>query len=209
MRISKIGVLLLALSAGSQAAMVPSNTIGNNPQKEQLCATRAKIKPVPFEIDPEYVKRVRELHPDATFVAEDGLASQLIQCMLRPGTGRFEQDSSMPEGQVWRLPKPAQFKPSVNTNEGMALAAKACLFEASTKLVRPNLDHTVPISVQEVQKQSRLYPLGKMIGGAKVERYDVVVTGKAFYKSQGPDLDAVEFTCLFTPMLEQKGFATK
>lgn len=207
MRFLFLAFFALTICGLAKAEMLPSSAIGNDPQKEQLCASRAKVQPVPFEIDPGYVKRERAMYPDATFIADDNVAQQLIVCILRPGTGRFEPDISMPEGNIWRLPKPQQFQPSVNSQAGIAKAAKACLAVASTKITRSSLDHSVSTGVQEVQKRSPMYPLGKTIGGAKIERYDVAVTGKSFYKSGGPDLDTVNFTCLFSPMLVLKGFA--
>jgi hypothetical protein len=42
------------------------------------------------------------------------------------------------------------------------------------------------------------------IGGITVERFDVVTTGTAIYKTGGIDMDAIDFTCLFSPMLEVK-----
>jgi hypothetical protein len=81
----------LAMYSGlARAEMVSSESIGNDPVKERLCATRAKGKAVPFEIDLKYVASARARHPDTTFVAIDGSSPQLVECYLREGTGKYE-----------------------------------------------------------------------------------------------------------------------
>jgi hypothetical protein len=47
------------------------------------------------------------------------------------------------------------------------------------------------------------------IAGNTAESYDIMVHGNAFYKLPGPDLDEVNFTCLFSPMLELKAIQLK
>ena len=48
-----------------------------------------------------------------------------------------------------------------------------------------------------------------LIGSVKVEPFDVVTTGSALYRTEKPDLDRVNFTRLFSPMLEVKGIEFK
>lgn len=50
---------------------------------------------------------------------------------------------------------------------------------------------------------------GNLIAGEKAERYDVAVEGTSFYKSSGPDLAAVKFTCLLSRALEVKAVQLK
>ena len=203
-----VGGLLLT-SGVAKAEMVRNDAIGNDPDKEALCASRAKGKPVPFEIDRRYVARARSQHPDITFVAIDGMSPQLVECYLREGTGKYEPASLSPQQDFWQLIKPPQFKPGINTSKGTQMAAKACLEAAPTKIGRPNFDHIVHSSVVEVSLGSPRYHPGASIAGEKAERYDIAVTGTSFYKSAGPDLEAVNFTCLLSPMLLVKAIQFK
>ena len=52
-------------------------------------------------------------------------------------------------------------------------------------------------------------PAGKSIAGQKADRYDIVIMGKSFYKSAGPDLAAVKFTCLLSRALDVKAVQLK
>src|SRR5579863_10508819 len=91
-----VGCLLL-FSTTATAQMIRNDAVGNDPAKEKLCAARTSGPKVPFEIDSGYVARARALHPDATFIAVDGISPQLVECFLREGTGRYEPDSYSPE----------------------------------------------------------------------------------------------------------------
>ena len=195
---------LALFSCIAEAGMVRNDAIGNDPAREKLCAARAKGKPVPFEIDPAYVQRTRGFNPDATFIAIDQTTPQLVECHLRPGTGRFEPASFSPEQGYWHLLRPQQFQPGINTPKGREMAANVCLEAAPSKIGRPDFDHSVYSSVTEVNKASPRYRAGALIAGVKAERYDIAVEGTSFYKSSGPDLTAVEFTCLLSPMLDIK-----
>lgn len=207
-----VGVLCLA-SEFAQAKMVPNNTIGNDPAKEALCASRAHVMvgpgpQVPFEIDSDYVASVRQLDSDTTFIVIDGASPQLVQCFLRSSNGRFEPHVWGPENPHWHVIKPRQFEPSINTSEGSDIASDRCRKVAEEKMKRPDFDNArADVAVVEVNLGSPLYYPGAIIGGQKAKRYDVVVKGTTFYKSTGPDLLAVNFECLFSPMLELKGFA--
>lgn len=195
---------LCLLSGLARAEMVMNDSIGNDPAKETLCAERAKKilpgKMVPFEIDTRYLASVRSNHPDAVFISIQG---QLIQCHLRQGTGRYEPNTLSPEQWFWRTIKPKGFEPGIRTDVGRSMAARACLEAAPSKINRPNFDHSVYSSVEELHEPREL------IGGKKAASYDIAVRGFAFYKSSGPDLVAVKVTCLFSPMLELKAFQFK
>lgn len=206
--------ILLLTSGFASADMVLNNSINNDPVKEKICASRAKGKTVPFEIDSDYVARIRSLYPDATFIAVNG---QLIECHLREGSGRFEVDSFTPEGNFWQLIKPKQFKPSVRTQEGQSIAFKICSESYLSKSNKKGFDHSVISSITEgsfveigVPKyKSKIKSKDTFVAGKKVERYDVVIQGKAFYKPANPDLTTVNFVCLLSPMFEVKAVQFK
>jgi len=201
---------VLLLSPGlAGAQMVRNDSIGNDPDKEKLCASRAKGAPVPFEIDSRYVARARSTHPDATFIAIDGISPQLVECYLREGTGRYEPASFSPEQSYWRLIRPKQFEPGINTNRGRTMAANICLEAAPTQVNRPNFSHSVYSSVVEIALSGPRYRPGLSVGNKKAERYDIAVEATLFYKSSGPDLAAVKVTCLLSPMLEVKAVQFK
>lgn len=196
-----IGIFyFLALSGIARAELVPSESIGNNPENEKLCASRAKIKPVPFLIDPAYVTRARARNPDVVFIASDN--GYLIDCYLREGTGRYEPASYGGDPAYFSLIKPKQFEPGIHTDKGIAMAANTCLEAVPAKINKPNFDHIVRMAVVEIDNSGPLYRAGLVIGGKKAARYDIAVTGASFYKSSGPDLIAVNFTCLLSPMLD-------
>ncbi len=208
---------LLLASGIANAEMVLNNTIGNDPAKEKLCATRAmKTMPgkiVPFEIDSDYVASSREYHKDATFIAIDnGSSPQLVECFLREGTGRFEPDTISPDEQrYWHSIKPKMFEPGMKTDEGRSMAANVCMEAVKSKSKRSGFDHIVYSSVIEVPLSAtgKSIRAGTIIGGKKAERYDIVVQGTSFYKSSKPDLTAVNFTCLLSPMLDVKAIQSK
>jgi len=191
------------------AQMKRSDAIGNDPAKEQLCASRAKAKTLPFEIDSRYVARERLLHPDATFIAIDGISPQLVECYLREGTGLYEPASYSPEQSFWHLIKPKQFQPGINTQKGISMAANVCLEAARTRISHPNFDHSVYSDVVEINIGSPLFHPGALIAGRRAERYDIAVEGTSFYKSSGADLTAIKFTCLLSPTLELKAIQLK
>ncbi|CAB3817027.1 hypothetical protein LMG26788_00068 [Achromobacter pulmonis] len=209
MRCLSLGLGLLLFSCVAQAEMIRNDAIGNDPQKEKLCASRTKGQAVPFEIDSRYLKSARSFNPDATFIAIDGISPQLVQCHLREGTGKYEPASYSPEANYWRLIRPKQFKPGIDTDKGKAMAAKVCVDAAPAKINRPNFDHSVYSNVVEISIGGPRYRPGASIAGTKAERYDIAVEGTSFYKSSGPDLAAVTFTCLLSPMLAIKGIQFK
>ena len=203
-----VGCLLFSATF-VRAQMVPSDSIGNDPAKQRLCALRAKAKTVAFEIDSRYVVSARSIHPDATFIATDGTSPQLIECYQREGTGRFEPDSYSPEQGYWHLIRPKGFTPGINTQIGISMAAKTCLDAAQGKINRPHFDHSVYKSVVEINIGSPLYHPNASIAGARAERYDIAVMGTSFFKSSGPDLTAINFTCLLSPELNVKAIQFK
>lgn len=201
---------MFCLSGAVHAEMISSDAIGNDPVKVKLCAARAKAKPVPFEIDSRYVDISRSQHPDSTFIAIDGSSPQLIECFLREGTGRFEPNSMTPEQKFWHLAGLQQEGIATSTSDGMAIATRRCLDAVPEKINRPGFDHgVITSSVIAVKQGAPSYSVGTNIGGIKAQRHDAVVTGHAFYKSSGPDLETVNFTCLLSPSADLKAIQFK
>lgn len=205
--------ILLLTSGLANAGMVLNDSIGNDPAKEKLCASRAKVKnTVPFEIDSDYVARARLDYPDATFIAEDeGYEPHLIECELRSGTGRFEPAFIYGEENYWHTIKPKMFAPGINTPAGQSMAVNVCFEAVLSQSNRSEYDHSVYSVVQElgVHNAGVLFSAGTIIAGKKAERYDIVVQGTSFYKPANPDLTAVNFTCLLPPMLDVKAIQFK
>lgn len=204
-----LSIFVLMASVSAHSEMVPGNSIGNDPAKERLCADRAKVKPVPFEIDSDYVAAARARDPDVTFIAWDAISPQLVECRLNAGSGKYGPVSFSPEQRFWHLKRPEQFKPGINTSQGQIIAAKACLDIAPDKIGRPDFNNVVQKGIVEINLSSPLYRPGFKVGTKKAERYDIVVMGTSFYKTKGPDLAAVEFTCLLSPMLDLRSFQFK
>ena len=186
------------------AEMVSSDSIGNDPEKMKICATRAKVKSVPFEIDTKYVERTRALDPETIFIASDGISPQLIECKLNAGSGKFEPSGMSPEQSFWHLPRPKQHVPGINTSKGMTEAANVCMDAVPPKINRPNFDHVIYKIVMEVGPGVPKYQPGVRYSGVVSDRYDVIVLGSAFYKTLGIDLLAINFTCLLSPLFELK-----
>jgi hypothetical protein len=189
--------------------MVSNSAIQNDPTKEALCVKRAKVKkPVPFLIDQDYVNRTRAAHPDTTFIAEDGIIPELIECRVKEETGVYELDSLSSEGNpFWHLVRPEQFAPGIHTVAGRVQADDVCCKVAREKVNREGFDHSFGYTgdVDEITLDvGPWYLPGVKVAGMKAERYDIAVVGKLFYKSSGPDLTAFRVSCLFSPMLEVK-----
>lgn len=102
-------------------------------------------------------------------------------------------------GETVPLPiDPGYFGRIQNLGIGTLLKAQIlCPLGARSKIVLPRFDHTDEARATEV-------PSGTLIAREAVERDDVVLRGTAFYKSSGPGLTPVGYTCLFSPMLGVK-----
>jgi hypothetical protein len=150
------------------------------------------------------------------------MTPQLVTCFLREGTGRFEPDSYFPESPVFeRAPKgsiwsfhtirPKGFDPGINTNAGREMAANVCMKAVQEKSSKTDFDHIVYQSVIQVPGSATGTAIraDSLIAGTKANRYDIVVEGKSFYKSSGPDLKAVSYRCLLSPMLDVKAIQFK
>jgi hypothetical protein len=203
---------LVFVSVVANGQMVSNSTIQNDPAKETLCARRAKVKPVPFLIDQNYAESTRAVHPDTTFIAEDGVIPELIECRVNGSTGKYEPDSLTSENSSWHLPRPQQFTPSIETAAGQIKAADVCLKAARDRVNREGFDHSFSpgAGVYEINLNvGPWYNPGVRFAGMKAERYDIAVEGKLFYKSSGPDLDAVRVSCLLSPTFEVKSIQAK
>jgi hypothetical protein len=138
--------VLLTVLVVARGGMIRNDSISNDPAKEKLCIERAgsaglgKVKIVPFEIDSDFLARARSPqyggNPKKTFIAvESSLTSQLIECDVNPGTGRYgPMVLSSERPGVWRLIKPKQFEPGIDTREGIAMAGNACRQAAQLKI---------------------------------------------------------------------------
>jgi hypothetical protein len=210
---SLVFAAMIPASAVANGQMVSNGTIQNDPAKEALCAKRAKANPVPFLIDQNYVATVRALHPDTTFIAQDGVIPELIECRVSESTGRYEPDAlDSADSAYWSLVHPQQFTPGIGTTAGQVMAANACMKAAKEKVNRDGFDHSFSptMSVYEINLDvTPGHRPGASIAGMKAERYDIAVAGKLFYKSSGPDLDAVSVSCLLSPTLDVKSIQTK
>jgi hypothetical protein len=210
------GLLVFLVFAGSRVfasmvangQMVSNSAIQNDPAKEALCAKRAKVKPVPFLIDQNYVNSTRAAHPDTTFIAEDGIIPELIECRADEQTGVYEAVSlGSREYRFWSLVRPQQFAPGIHTAAGQVQADDVCFKAAREKVNRQDFDHSFGYTtdVNEITLNvAPWYLPGVKVAGMKAERYDIAVVGKLFYKSSGPDLTAFRATCLLSPALEVK-----
>lgn len=213
-KLLQLTVPLVILGASQvQAGMISSQELGNDPAKARLCVSRVKMvqgKSVPFFIDSQYVKSARSINPDTTFIAIDGISPQLVECYLRRGTGRYEPASYKPLSKTWRLAStPQKFEPAVGTMKGREIAGNICKDAAVSNINRSGYDHYGLTRVVEIEKGSPAFSPGKMFAGKKAQRDDVVVEGTAFYAANGPDMAAVKFTCLLSPMLDVKAVKIK
>jgi hypothetical protein len=206
------GSMVLA-SMAANGQMVSSNAIQNDPAKESLCAKRAGIKkPVPFVIDQGYVNSVRAASPATTFIAEDGVIPELIECRVSESTGVYELDTLSPQqDQLWHLVRPEGFVPGIHTAAGQVQADDVCFKAAREKVNREGFDHSFDYmtDVNEITLNvTPWYRPGAKVAGRKADRYDIAVEGKLFYKpsgsDSGADLTAFRVSCLLSPALEVK-----
>jgi hypothetical protein len=205
----------LAVSASlfANAQLVANSAIQNDPAREALCAKRARVKPVPFLIDQDYVNRARAAHPETTFIAEDGAIPELVECRVNQQTGIFELDTltSQAVPSFWSLVRPQQFAPGIHTAAGQAQADDVCFKAAREKVNREDFDHSFGFTtgVNEITLNvAPWYRPGVNVAGVKAERYDIAVVGRLFSKSSGSDLTAFRVACLLSPTLEVKAVQT-
>ncbi|MGA2218673.1 MAG: hypothetical protein ABSG51_11340 [Terracidiphilus sp.] len=204
-------IVFASMAANGQ--MVSNSAIQNDPAKEALCAKRAGVKQtVPFLIDQAYVNNVRAAHPDTTFIAEDGIIPELIECRVSEKTGVFELDALSSEvNSYWHLVRPEPFVPGNDTANWQMQADNACFKAAREKVNRQDFDHSFgyPTDVNVITLDvAPWYRPGVRVAGAKAGRYDVAVVGKLFYKASGADLTGYRTTCLLSPALEVKAVQT-
>jgi hypothetical protein len=188
--------------------MVPNSAIQNDPAKEALCAKRAKVRPVPFLIDQSYVNITRAAHPDTTFIAEDGILPELIECRASDHSGAHALDAlSSEENAYWHLVRPEALAPGYQTAAWQVQADNVCFKAAREKVNREQFDHsfgyTTDVNVITLNVAPWYLP-GVKVAGMKAERYDIAAVGKLFYKSSGADLTSYRATCLLSPTLEVK-----
>lgn len=193
MKASILAILPALIIQQAIADMVPSSEIENKKSLETLCAKRSKTTQVKFFIDRDYLASERSTDADATFIASESLG--LVKCRTNSATGKFGPVSYSPEQWYWRKDKPQQHNPSFNTKRGKEIAEASCLDAASETMPKDGLIRVVVIGSSEG---------GHLSSGRKAGQYDVVVYGRAQYKSDGPDLKPVPFTCLMSPMFEIK-----
>jgi hypothetical protein len=213
--------LTLSMCLNATAQMIRNDAIGNDPALEKLCIERAIAKRgtgidgplrfVPFEIDSKTVSNSRRWAPETTWIAlQNDLFGLLVSCANTDASGRFEPtfETRMEWAYHTLSPPPHEvkkFQPGTDTREGIKIAVNRCFDAAVAKINRPNLDHTS--SDQIVTEGPR--PGRVSIGGVKTERFDVMTTGTAYYRTGAPDMYAVDFSCLFSPMLEIKAIELK
>jgi hypothetical protein len=206
------GSMVLA-SMAANGQMVSSSAVQNDPAKESLCAKRAGVKKtVPFVIEQSYVDGVRAAHPETTFIAEDGVIPELIECRVSASTGVYELDTLSPEqDRLWHLARPEGFEPGIHTAAGQVQADDVCFKAAREKVNRDGFDHSFGYTtdVNEITLNvTPWYRPGAKVAGMKADRYDIAVEGKLFYKpsgsDSGSDLTAFHVSCLLSPKLEVK-----
>jgi hypothetical protein len=211
----KVAYLVLTLLAApvGHAQMIRSADLQQDTTKLSLCIDRARHGHgltiadqedlVPFEIDAGYLARARKEDPVATFFA---VPDTLYEC--RAGYGLYQPVWGSGESWFWHVIRPPSFQPPINTDAGSQLAANTCLKDVPQHADVPAFDHAGYHTAHDVGYLSprvTAKPTRPMIGGVPVSSYDVKVTGVAFFKTSSEiDLLTLEFTCLYSPMLELK-----
>jgi hypothetical protein len=195
-------------SAIANGLMVPNKAIQNDPAKEALCAKKAKVKPVQFLIDQNYVNITRAAHPDTTFIAEDGILPELIDCRASEQTGVYELDAlSSDENAYWHLVRPEAIARGYQTAAWQVQADNVCFKAAREKVNRDQFDRSfgymTDVNVITLNVAPWYLP-GVKVAGMKTERYDFAVVGQLLYKSSGSDLTVYRATCKLSPALEVK-----
>jgi hypothetical protein len=187
--------------------MIRSDALQQDTAKLNLCIERARPTIgdqdlVPFEIDAGYLARARKDNPTVTFFATPG---ELHECMA--GYGLYREVSISIESWYWHVIRPPAFQPPINTDAGSLLAAKTCLKDVPQHADLSAFDHAGYFTAHDIgylSPRAMAKPTRPTIGGVPVSSYDVEVLGVAYFKTSGIDLLVLEFTCLYSPMLELK-----
>jgi hypothetical protein len=203
--------IILAFSPACRAQMIRSEDLIQDKAKLNLCIQRARhgvslgignTDLVPFEIDKRYLDRVRQQDPNATFFAT---SMGLYQCGVS-GVGLYAPTSASGENWFWHVIRPPSFEPSINTPAGERLAANTCLKDVPQHADIPGFDHAGYFGAEDMGYRSPppRDPSPPTVAGVAVSSYDVEVDGVAYFKTKGIDLLALDFVCLYSPMLELK-----
>lgn len=196
----------------SYAQMIRSDALEQDTAKLNLCIDRSRHGVslaigdqdlVPFEIDAGYLARAKKENPNVTFFATP---SALYECKVA-GNGLYSAASSDGENWFWHVVRPPSFQPSINTDDGAHLAANTCLRDVPKHADLQPFDHAGYFTAHDVGYLSpRLTakPTRPTVGDVPISSYDVEVDGVAYFKTSGIDLLMLEFTCLYSPMLELK-----
>jgi hypothetical protein len=205
-------VVVLLLAPIGYAQMIRSVALQQDMAKLNLCVDRARHGVglaiadqdlVPFEIDAGYVARARKEDPNVTFFATPGT---LYECKVA-GNGLYSAEFGSGESWFWHVIRPPSFQPSINSDAGAHLAADTCLKDVPQHADLPAFDHAGYYTAHDVgyiSPRVTAKPTRPTVGGVPVSSYDVEVNGVAYFKTSGIDLLMLEFTCLYSPMLELK-----
>jgi len=211
LKLNVVYALILVVPMG-RAQMIRSDALKQDTTKLNLCIERARHGHsltigdqdlVPFEIDADYLARARKAHPDVTFFATPG---SLYECEVA-GDGLYGPASASGENWFWHVIRPPSFQPPINTVAGSQLAAETCLRDVPRHADIPGFDHAGYFGARDIgymSSKSMAKPSRPTVGGVPVSSYDVEVDGAAYFKTSGIDLLMLQFTCLYSPMLELK-----
>jgi hypothetical protein len=213
-RLVYLVVWLLSVPIG-YAQMIRSDALEQDTVKLKLCIDRARDGQgngltigeqddlVPFEIDAGYVAMVRKQNPSVTFFA---VPDRLLECMA--GSGLYRPVLSSGESWFWHVIRPPSFQPPITTEAGLELAENTCLKDVPRHADLSGFDHALYSTAKDIGYLSprvTAKPNRPTIGGVPVSSYDVEVYGTAFFKTSSEiDLLTLDFTCLYSPMLELK-----
>jgi hypothetical protein len=211
LKLEVVYALMLVVPVG-RAQMIRSDALKQDATKLALCIKRARHGHsltighqdlVPFEIDAGCLARARKANPDVTFFATP---SSLYECEVA-GNGLYGPASASGESWFWHVIRPPSFQPPINTVAGSQLAANTCLKDVPRHADIPGFGHAGYFGARDIGYMSpkeMAKPSRSTIGGVPVSSYDVEVDGVAYFKTSGIDLLMLQFTCLYSPMLELK-----
>jgi len=115
--------------------------------------------------------------------------------------------SATGENWFFHIFHPPSFQPPISTVAGSQLAGSTCLKDVPQHTDLSGFDHANYYAAQDVDyisRKAKARPTHPSIGGVPVSSYDVEVNGVAYFKTSGIDLFALQFTCLYSPMLKLK-----